>query len=200
MFGKNYDDIKDTLTIGICKYKKIWYTENRINKMSVPDDLYVYELKKSNDAKHPFASIAKNVYVGFAGTVFCKESLMKDNEKSVQFDYNDESNRIDVYPGLRENNRPDIYSSSFFDMLLEPDTKFVIEFTDEDTGEVMQHNLNLEEWASLHPYISDSGEEEHGTIIYSDGNDEDEEISAEVTEEVEEESETDVVNTEDSEE
>lgn len=51
------------------------YTEDWIDRASVPEGLFVYDLRGSDDGDEPFATVEPRVFANFSGSVVTKQEL-----------------------------------------------------------------------------------------------------------------------------
>ncbi len=64
------------------------FTELRVDKETVPEGVYCYELRHGDDDGFP-VSVEENVRVNYFGAVVLAEKLELGEEKALQFGYED---------------------------------------------------------------------------------------------------------------
>ena len=68
--------------------RKGYFTELRVDKGTVPEGMYCYELRHGDDDGFP-VSVEENVRVNYFGAVLFAEDLELGEEKALQFGYED---------------------------------------------------------------------------------------------------------------
>lgn len=59
--------------------QQVAYTECRVDRNTVPNDLYVYDIRHSDDDDSAMREIAPYVLVNHKGTIICKEPITMSN-------------------------------------------------------------------------------------------------------------------------
>lgn len=69
------------------------YTDSRINRNSLPQGVFAYEMRHSDDGDEPFAAVEPIVVVNFSGTVLTKQEIPMNTVGYAdiwEFGYDDE--------------------------------------------------------------------------------------------------------------
>ncbi len=98
------------------------YTDIRLDKKTIPESLYCYDVRDSDYCDGTFAEIRPSVLVNYWGTVICKEPLPLDNFQSY-------------YPKEAVNYLPGNYTLESF-----------MELTNEDIEEIISeiHEMRMQ--------------------------------------------------------
>lgn len=65
------EEFREAQIDGICAL----YTEDRIDRASVPNGLFAYDLRGSDDGNEPFSTVEHRVLANFSGSVVTKQEL-----------------------------------------------------------------------------------------------------------------------------
>lgn len=82
------EEFREAQIDGICAL----YTEERIDRASVPEGLFVYDLRGSDDGNEPFTTVERRVHANFTGCVVTKQELPMtegDYAEIEEFGYED---------------------------------------------------------------------------------------------------------------
>ncbi len=84
---KVVSDTEEFEIIAVCDQIAL-FTNERIDKWQVPEGLYLYHLRESEDES--FAALEENVVVGHNGSILCKEPIDLGDKKFIDFIENED--------------------------------------------------------------------------------------------------------------
>ena len=76
------------------KGKKAFFSEMRIERSSIPEGLYVYEVRHDEEDWTEPVEIKRGILVNFLGTLISTEPLLQDDEDFMDIESSDEWEEI----------------------------------------------------------------------------------------------------------
>lgn len=70
------------------------FTDDRVDRASIPDGLFAYDMRSDNENGNPFSTVEPRVIADFSGTVITKQEMPMNNEGYTniwEFGYDDET-------------------------------------------------------------------------------------------------------------